>query len=96
MAIARASLAGKGIAGILPSKVEEVARGVYAATKRLGPVLHAAEAAMMRELDSQIGLSANDTAELLRYTGELSASSSPGCASAASIEDGARAITPRG
>jgi hypothetical protein len=77
-AIARASLAGRGLAGILPSKIGEVARGVYAATKRLGPVLPEAEAAMMRELDSQIGLSAAETAELLRYADELSVGASRG------------------
>ena len=77
-AIARASLAGKGLAGILPSKFDEIARGVYTATKRMGPISREAEAAMMRELDAQIGLSANDSAKLLRYAGGLSANSLPG------------------
>ena len=94
-AIARASLAGRGLAGILPSKIDEVAKGVYAATKRLGPVLHEAEAAMMRELDSQIGLSANDSAELLRHAGEFSAGSPPARGGAVSLDDRARAVRLR-
>jgi hypothetical protein len=77
-AIARASLAGKGLPGILPSKIADVARGVYAATRRLGPVVPGAEVQMMRELDSKIGFSPEETADLKRYVEELSALSSRG------------------
>ena len=78
--IARAALASKGLAGVLPGKIRDVAKGAFAATRRLGPLVPEAEAQMMRELDSKIGFAAEDTADLRRYVGELSALSSHGLA----------------
>lgn len=73
-AIARAYLAGRDSAGILPKQIGDVARGVFTSTVALGPVELEAENKMMRELDARMGVKPSETEALVRYASDLRAS----------------------